>query len=114
MINLKNLIFFYSSFSDKSGRIEYGVYCLINILMGYFALYLYSNVNLDNEKILNIFYSCLILLMTFVPMQAATTRRLKDLNANPTFFLFNFIPILNIVFVIFLLVAKRTVKLENN
>ncbi|RKR05274.1 uncharacterized membrane protein YhaH (DUF805 family) [Flavobacterium sp. 90] len=108
MINLKNLIFFYSSFSSKSGRIEYGIYCLINVLMGYFALYLYSNVSLDNERILNIFYSCLILLITFVPMQAVTSRRLRDLNAKPTFFLFNFIPILNIVFVIFLLMAKRT------
>lgn len=77
--------------------------------MCYLALDLYRNVNLNNEKILNIFYSCLILLLTFVPMQAVTTRRLLDLNANGTFVIFNFIPVLNIVFVIFLLLAKKPI-----
>lgn len=75
--------------------------------MSWIALDLHRNINLDNEKILNIFYTCLIILMTFVPMQAATTRRLRDLNANPTFVVFNFIPILNIAFTIFLLFAKK-------
>ncbi|KQO21316.1 hypothetical protein ASF10_14465 [Flavobacterium sp. Leaf82] len=98
MENLKNVLFFYSSFTAKSGRIEYGIYCLVNILLSLLALDLYRNVNLDNEKILNIFYSCLIFLFTFVPMQAVTTRRLRELNANPTFVVFNFIPILNIAF----------------
>ena len=111
MVNLKNTIFFFSSFLGKAGRIEYATYCIIAVLMNYWALDLYYNVNLDNEKILNIFYTCLIILITFVPMQAVTTRRLRDLNANPTFVIFNFIPILNLVFVIFLLLAKR--KLEH-
>jgi uncharacterized membrane protein YhaH (DUF805 family) len=112
MANLKNVIFIYSSFSGKSGRIEYGIYFLFNILMCYLALNLYENVNLNNEKILNIFYSCLILLLTFVPMQAVTTRRLRDLKANPTFVVFNFVPVLNIVFVIFLLLAKKPIIAE--
>lgn len=108
MKNLKNLLFFYSSFTTKSGRIEYAIYFLGNVLLCYIALDLYRNVNLNNEKILNIFYSCLIILLTFVPMQAVTSRRLRDLNANPTFFIFNFIPILNIPFVIFLLFTKKS------
>jgi len=111
---LKNTLFFYSSFSGKSGRIEYGIYCIVNILMYYFALDLYDDVNLDNEKILNLFYVCLIILIIFVPMQAATTRRLRDLDANPTFIIFNFIPILNLAFIFFLLIAKRNIKLQTN
>jgi len=107
--NLRNILFFYSSFTIKSGRVEYGVYCLANILLSLLALDLYRNVNLDNEKILNIFYSCLIILITFVPMQAVTTRRLRDLNANPSFVIFNFIPVLNIAFIIFLLLVKKTI-----
>ena len=113
MNNFKNALFFYSSFTGKSGRIEYAIYCSVTSLMSYLALDLHHNINLDNEKILNIFYSCLIILVIFVPMQAATTRRLRDLNANPTFVLFNFIPILNIVFTIFLLLAKRNNKFQN-
>lgn len=82
--------------------------------MYYFALDLYDDVNLDNEKILNLFYVCLIILIIFVPMQAATTRRLRDLDANPTFIIFNFIPILNLAFIFFLLIAKRNIKLQTN
>lgn len=105
--HFKNAFFFYSSFTEKSGRIEYVIYCSVMLLMSSLALDLNRNINLDNEKILNIFYCCLIILVTFVPMQAATTRRLRDLNANPAFVIFNFIPVLNIVFTIFLLFAKR-------
>ena len=49
---LKHTLFFYSAFSGKSGRIEYGIYCIVNILMYYFALDLYHDVNLDNEMLI--------------------------------------------------------------
>lgn len=111
MQHFKNALFFYSSFTGKSGRIEYAIYCLVFFLMSSLAIHLQRNVNLDNEKILNIFYTCLIVLMSFVPMQAVTTRRLRDLNANPAFVIFNFIPILNIAMMIFLIFTKRNIKL---
>lgn len=115
MKHLKNISFFSCSFSEKSGRVEYGIYSLACTFMNYLALDLLQNVNLDNEKILNIFYSCLILLLTFVPMQAVTTRRLNDLTVNPTFVIFNFIPILNLLFAVFLLLVKKNLnnKLTN-
>lgn len=50
--------------------------------------------------------------MTFVPMQAATTRRLRDLSANSVFLIFNFIPVLNIAFTVFLLLAKKKHQLQ--
>lgn len=107
---LKNIFFFSASFSGKAGRIEYGFYLLFSILCGWFALYLNSKVDLNNEKILYLFYDCLIILLVLVPMQAAATRRLRDLNANPTFIIFNFIPVLNIGFAIFLLLAKSKIS----
>lgn len=107
---LKNAFFLYSSFSEKSGRVEYGIYLFLVVLLHLLALHLQQTINLDNQKILNFFYICFIVLFTFVPMQAVTIRRLKDLNATPTFVIFNFIPLLNIIFIIFLLVAKKPSK----
>jgi len=104
---IKNAFFFNSSFSEKSGRVEYGIYILVCFSMNYLALYLYGKVNLNTPEILNIFYSCLIILLTFIPFQAVTARRLRDLNASPNFIFFNFIPFLNIAFVAFLLFAER-------
>lgn len=104
--HFKNLLFFYSSFSGKSGRIEFGIYFLIYILLQIIMISLYSRINLDNEKILNLFYVDLILLLQFVPMQAVATRRLRDLNLNTTLIILNIIPIINILFNIYLSVAK--------
>ncbi len=112
MRHFKNIFFFYSSFSGKSGRIEFGIYLLVNILTYIIGIHLHENINLDNEKILNFFYICFIILFTFIPIQAATTRRLHDLNVNTTYLIFNFIPVLNVVFKIFLLLAKRNTKEE--
>jgi len=112
MIYLKNTIFFYSSFSGKSGRLEFGIYFLVNVIIYFTAIFLHQTINLDNEKVLNFFYICFIILFTFIPIQAATTRRLNDLNANPAYLIFNFIPILNFVFKIFLLLAKRNRKID--
>ncbi|KAF2506681.1 DUF805 domain-containing protein [Flavobacterium zhairuonense] len=102
----RNMLFFYSSFLEKSGRIEYGIYAFFTILMQMLAFYLYQTIDLNNETILHLFYSCFIVLFTFVPMQAVTARRLRDLNAKPIFIIFNFIPVLNVVFIAFLLFAK--------
>jgi uncharacterized membrane protein YhaH (DUF805 family) len=103
---LKNILFFFSSLSGKSGRIEFGIYFFINILLEILMMILYSEINLDNAKILNLFYIYIIILLTFVPMQAVSTRRLRDLNINPTFVFINFIPILSLLFKVYLTSAK--------
>ncbi|TDP02890.1 DUF805 domain-containing protein [Flavobacterium sp. 245] len=106
----RNAIFFYASFSEKSGRIEYGLYAFFTILLHALALHLHRTIDLNNETILHFFYCCFIVLFTFVPMQAVTTRRLRDLNVNPAFLVFNFIPVLNLTFIAFLLFAKKGLK----
>lgn len=105
--HFKNSLFFCTSFKDKAGRTEYGIYVFCFLLIYYFVLNLHRQVNLDDERILKIFYQCLIILFSFIPIQAVTTRRLRDLKANPAFVIFNFIPVLNIAFAFFLLLAKR-------
>jgi hypothetical protein len=47
-------------------------------------------------------------------MQAAVTKRLRDMNLNPGFIFINFIPILNLVFRIYLCVAKQKEDLALN
>ena len=70
MKHFKNIFFFYSSFSGKSGRIEFEIYLLINILTSITAIYLHENINLDNEKVLNF----LRLLYYFIYIYPDTSR----------------------------------------
>lgn len=106
-----NLWFFYSSFSGRSGRLEFGIYFSIYIAFQVLMLSLFSQVNLDNKNILNLFYIYIIILIIFIPMQAVTTRRLRDIGINPSLVFINFIPVLSMVFKIYLSFAKQ--KLNN-
>ncbi|WP_395075824.1 DUF805 domain-containing protein [Flavobacterium sp.] len=44
------------------------------------------------------------MLITFVPFQSVTVRRLNDLKLNRTLVILNFIPVVNIFFKIYLLI----------
>ena len=105
--HLKNTLFFCSSFSEKAGRTEFVIYLVISTLLGLLALDLHKNINLDNEKILNFFYICFIILLTFIPFLAAITRRLNDLEIKASWIILNFIPIIGELFKIYLCFAKR-------
>jgi uncharacterized membrane protein YhaH (DUF805 family) len=105
--HLKNIIFFYSSFSGKAGRGEFIIYSVITVLLGLLALNLHKNINLDNEKILNFFYICFIILFAFVPYQAAATRRLNDLGIKPIWIILNCIPVIGTLFRIYLCFENR-------
>lgn len=106
MNHFKNILFFYSSFSGKSGRMEFGIYFMIYSVLQVIMLHLYSEINLDNEKIINLFYIDLILLLQFVPMQAVATRRLRDLDLNTSLIILNVIPVISFLFKIYLSIAK--------
>ncbi|MBF4516051.1 DUF805 domain-containing protein [Flavobacterium sp. ANB] len=110
--DLKKLWIFWFSFSGKIGRNEFKVYFLIDSILEIGIIVLYANVNLDNRNILNLFYLCILLLLKFIPMQVAITRRLRDINLNPVFIFINFVPILNLLFRIYLSVAKEKVDLS--
>jgi uncharacterized membrane protein YhaH (DUF805 family) len=93
-------------FTGRAGRLEFLVYLLIEIIINIVLLYLKDNTNLDDEQIMYIFYSCLLLLIPFIPLQAVATRRIRDLRLNGGWIFINFIPIINIPFKIFLCIAK--------
>ncbi|MBP1224603.1 DUF805 domain-containing protein [Flavobacterium sp. 1355] len=105
--HLKNVIFFYSSFSGKAGRGEFIIYSAIATLLGFLALNLHKNINLNNEKVLNFFYICFIILFAFIPYQAATARRLNDIGIKPSWIILNFIPIIGTLFKIYLCFENR-------
>lgn len=105
--------------TERAGRLEFLIYLIIRILTGVFLLCLSSKTNWNNESVINLFYICLILLVTFIPIVAATTRRLRDLNVNTVWIIINFIPIVNIVFNLLLLFLKskkidKKLDLKNN
>ena len=106
MGNINKLLFYFSSFSGKAGRLEYSIYFLINFLSWNFIFYLYTNTNWNDDTIIYLFYIYLIILLKLIPTKAAATRRLRDLNQNTGLILITFIPILNIVFEFALLFIK--------
>jgi uncharacterized membrane protein YhaH (DUF805 family) len=106
MKNLKKIILYYSNFSGKAGRFEYSIYFILNVISYLGILYLNSKKSLDDKTILYLFYICLIFLLKLIPMMAAATRRLRDLNLNTGLVIIIFIPILNLIFEIFLMTKK--------
>ncbi|WP_413614219.1 DUF805 domain-containing protein [Flavobacterium sp. N2013] len=98
--------YYYSDLNGKSGRLEFGIYLLIELFANFLILYLKSNLSLNDKTIINWFYILLILNIYYIPIQAATTRRLRDLGINSLLIIFSFIPIFNIFFKLFLLFKK--------
>ena len=107
-----NLFKDYFNFTGKSSRLEYGCYQL-----GYFILilsiYFYKHYfGMPNQTVAIFFSNQIITLLTFIPLQAVTTRRLRDLGLNGGMIFLNFIPVLNIIFSAFLLFTNKTEEVE--
>ena len=71
-----------------------------------FIIYLNTQINWNNETIIYLFYIDLILLLKLIPLKAAATRRLRDLNLNTGLIVISFIPVVNVIFEILLLFKK--------
>jgi uncharacterized membrane protein YhaH (DUF805 family) len=110
---IKNIIYFYSNLNGKANRIEYGIYLFFDIIANLTVLHLNENMNFKDETIINLFYIWIILNFIFVPIQAVSTRRLKDIGINRGILFLNFIPILNIFFRAFLLFKKGNRTIQN-
>ena len=91
----------YANFSGRASRSEYGYYILIYFMVVFVICLLYwvtkNNLNL-------IFNLCIFQLVIFVPMQAVTIRRLKDLGMKWSFSLLIFLPFFNFLLMTYLLV----------
>ena len=98
--------YYYSDLDGKSGRLEFGIYLLVNIIANLLVLYLIKNTNWGNKTVINLFYTWIILNVLFVPFHAVTTRRLNDLGKNKMLIILNFIPIIKMFFSLFLFFKK--------
>ena len=108
MKNSKNILYFYSNLNGKANRFEFTIYLFVEIIATLFVIDLYKKMNFNNETVINLFYIWIILNFFFIPIQAVTTRRLRDVDINRGLVILNFIPIINVFFKIFLLFKKGT------
>ncbi len=93
-------------FSGRAKRFEFSICLFFEIIIQVVIFYLDFHKNLNDRTVIYMFYNYLILLITFIPIQAITTRRLRDLGINGGWIFLNFIPIINIPFKAYLLFAK--------
>jgi uncharacterized membrane protein YhaH (DUF805 family) len=107
---LGKIHFYCFDFSGKLGRDGFKVYFAIDTLLEILLIVLYANVSLDNRSILNLFYVYLILLLKLIPLQVAVTKRLRDVGINPVFIFINFIPIISLIFRLYLSFAKEKIN----
>lgn len=99
-----NLLLSIVNFSGKAKRIEYLIFFFVDISSTLLLFDLYYKIDLDNPITLkNVFYCCLIFLITFIPVQAAITRRLRFLGFPTWIIIINYIPLVKYLFKLFLL-----------
>ena len=103
---IRKLKYYLFSFSGYAGRLEFSLYFLIGIVCSFYILNLNANTNWNDKTVINLFYIYFLILISFIPIQAATTRRLRDLGLNTAWIIINFIPALNLIFAILLSILK--------
>ena len=95
----------FANFSGRATRTEYVAWLLILIILyatiPYFIWYLTNNFIL--RTLIN---SKTLIFLLFIPFNAVTVRRIRDLGFNGGFVFLNFIPYVNLLLVICLLIFK--------
>lgn len=95
---------YYANFTGRATRIEYAVSLLVMLLL-FFAIIFFSN--LTNSYFLKAFLNATTLVFFFIiPFSAVTVRRVRDLGYNGGFVFLNFIPYINFIFILCLLIVK--------
>lgn len=94
------------SFEGKSNQFEFLMYLIIEVIENFVIINLFNDITKKSETFINICYIWLIYNILFLPIQAVTTRRLRDIGINRGYILFNFIPLINVFFKLFLLFKK--------
>ncbi len=92
----------FANFSGRASRSEYSYYILFKVFL---VLVIFLMNGLTNNS-LNLFFNlCIFQLVIFVPMQAVTIRRLRDLGMKWNYIFFNFIPFFNFILTTILLIT---------
>ena len=88
----------YAVFSGRSRRAEYWYFALFNIIFS-IALGIVSSVINDNENIISILYSFMIL----IPVLAVSVRRLHDIGKSGWMILLFLIPLIGAIWLLVLM-----------
>ena len=92
----------FANFSGRASRSEYSHHILIYVTLGLVICLMYWMTNNNLNFIFNL---CVFQLAIFVPLQAVTIRRLKDLGIKWNLFLLNFFPFFNLLLILYLLLT---------
>jgi uncharacterized membrane protein YhaH (DUF805 family) len=93
----------YANFSGCATRSEYGAWLLFGIL-AYICVYYFGILSLSRLAIaLNMKF---LFFLLFIPLNAVSVRRIRDLGFNGGFVFLNFIPYINLLLIFCLLIIK--------
>lgn len=92
----------FANFSGRATRSEYRYFILIFFMVVLVICLLYW---VTKNYLTLIFNLCVFQLAIFVPMQAVTIRRLKDLGMKWSFSLLIFLPFFNLLLIMYLLLT---------
>jgi len=103
----KKIIYYYSSLKGEANRKEFLVYFIfIELPTNLIVLFLKEGLTINLDNNFNIFYILLIINLTFLPLLAFTTRRLKNIGISKGWIVLSFLPFLRYVFKLFLIIKK--------
>lgn len=93
----------YANFSGRATRQEYAIW-----FVSVFLIYILAPlIPFFTSKFLSVVFNSKVLsFLLIIPISAATVRRIRDLGFNGGFVFLNFIPYVNFLFVLSLLIVK--------
>ena len=94
----------YANFSGRATRSEYAVSLLV-MLISFYAVQFFFNF-VDSYFLKALINSKTMIFFLFIPFNAITVRRIRDLGYNGGFVFINFIPYINLIFILCLLIFK--------
>lgn len=93
----------FANFSGRATRSEYGIWLFFMFLMFIVvSLFAYS----INDNLIRALDFQIFIFLLFIPLQAVTVRRIRDLGFNGGYIFLNFIPYINFLLVLVLLIVK--------
>jgi len=94
----------YANFSGRATRSEYGFWVLFVFLL-FLAVPYFAHFT-NNFLVKALLSTKALTFLVFIPINAVTVRRIRDLGFNGGFVFLNFIPYVNFLLVICLLIIK--------
>lgn len=93
----------YANFTGRATRIEYGVWIFFLILILFLAPII---PHFTSNNLALVFNSRVLGFLLIIPLSAVTVRRIRDLGFNGGFVFLTFIPYVNFLLVLSLLIIK--------